>query len=108
MTPQDDPDDLLYSTFLGGSSVDESLSIAVDERGYAYVTGITTSTHFPTTPGAFDPSIDFGYDAFVAKLSPSGNGVAYATFLGGNERDFGWTIAVDSSDSANHIRSYLV
>src|SRR5439155_16373246 len=44
---------LVYSTYLGGSGVDDGLGIAVDTCGNAYVTGITLSTNFPTTAGAF-------------------------------------------------------
>jgi hypothetical protein len=76
-------------------------AIAVDGAGSAYVTGETQSDDFPTTPGAFDTSLD-GYwsDAFVAKLNPAGSGLAYATFLGGSDTDIGFGIAVDGADSA--------
>jgi len=43
---------LVYSTFVGGSAIDEAYRIAVDAAGNAYVTGATDSTNFPTTPGA--------------------------------------------------------
>lgn len=56
-----------YSTFLGGTNFEEGLGIAVDGEGRAYVTGSTSSTDFPITPGAFDTSFDGG-DAFVTKL----------------------------------------
>src|SRR5437588_51051 len=44
---------LIYSTYLGGSSSEEALGITTDTSGNAYVTGNTSSTNFPTTPGAF-------------------------------------------------------
>src|SRR5262245_9166795 len=44
---------LAYSTYLGGNSDDEGRGIAVDSAGNAYVVGQTSSTNFPTTPGAF-------------------------------------------------------
>jgi hypothetical protein len=44
---------LSYSTYLGGSASDGATSVAVDASGAAYVTGITESTDFPVTPGAF-------------------------------------------------------
>src|SRR5439155_1437094 len=44
---------LVYSTYLGGSGRDEGVGIAVDTAGNAYVTGVTVSSNFPTTAGAF-------------------------------------------------------
>ena len=57
---------LVYSTFLGGISTDQALSIAVDSAGNAYVTGFTTSSNFPTV-NAFQPVLN-GADAFFAKI----------------------------------------
>ncbi len=101
--PADNPGALLYSTFLGGSGLysDGASGIAVDVMGNAYVAGTTNSTDFPTTPGAFDPSFNSGlYDAFVAKLDPSGSVLVYATFLGGSDWDSVSDIAVDAMGNA--------
>jgi hypothetical protein len=62
---------LAYSSYLGGSSFDGGGGIAVDAAGNAYVTGFTSSANFPTV-GAFDTSLGGGFDAFVAKIAPSG------------------------------------
>lgn len=90
---------LVYSTYLGGSNVDQGFGIAVDSSGNAYVTGETSSHDFPTTPGAYRTIGGFD-DAFVAKLDATGSGLAYSTYLGGNLQDQGKGIAVDSSGNA--------
>ena len=82
---------LLYSSYLGGSEIDYSYGgLVLESPGIVYVTGLTYSTDFPTTPGAFDTSFNgdpaAGGDAFVSKLSLQGAGAAdlvYSTFLGG-------------------------
>jgi Ca2+-binding RTX toxin-like protein len=84
-----------YSTFLGGSAVDQGFGIAVDSAGAAYVTGLTIATDFPTTAGAFDESHNGSFDVFVTKLLPSGGALSYSTFLGGSSLDLGLGIAVD-------------
>lgn len=91
---------LLYSTYLGGSFGDRCYAIAIGRDGAAYVTGNTTSSDFPTTPGAFDRTYDSEYyngDGFVAKLNAAGSGLAYSTFLGGNAYDEGEGLAVDEN-----------
>jgi|GEM_PF-2171500 len=90
---------LVYSGFLGGSDWDEGRGIAVDASGNAYVTGETTSSDFPAVVGP-DLSYNGGYDAFVAKVNPSGTALAYAGFLGGSGDDHGNGIAVDASGNA--------
>jgi hypothetical protein len=59
---------LAYSTFLGGANRDQGVGIAVGEEGRVYVTGLTQSADYPTTPGAFDTSFNGDRDAFVTKL----------------------------------------
>jgi hypothetical protein len=60
---------LIYSTYLGGSSTDVSLGIAVDSAGNAYVTGGTMSTDFPTV-NPLQPTNHGDVDAFVVKIAP--------------------------------------
>ncbi|MEP7290088.1 MAG: SBBP repeat-containing protein [Chloroflexota bacterium] len=91
---------LIYSTFLGGSGEDIGTAIAVNSTGNAYITGYTYSPTFPTTPGAFQTTFNGVNDVFVVKLNAAGTGLAYSTFLGGNNIDSSSGIAVDGGGSA--------
>jgi hypothetical protein len=86
---------LVYSTYLGGGDYDFAIGIDVDRSGNAYVTGETTSTDFPTTQGAFQPSNAGGLDAFVTKLEPSGSALEYSTYFGGTGDDSAFIGPVD-------------
>ena len=92
-------DDLVYSTYLGGSSSDFGFGISLDDSGNAYVTGQTDSTDFPTALPIQSANGALG-DAFVAKLNAAGNVLRYSTYLGGNGNDCGFRIAVDASGNA--------
>jgi hypothetical protein len=90
----------VYSTFLGGSGLDAGDGIAVDSADNAYVTGITTSSNFPTTSGAYQTKYGADDDAFVTKLNPAGSALVYSTYLGGSGFDTGAGIAVDGGGNA--------
>ena len=88
---------LAYSTYLGGSSEESGLGIAVDTAGAAYVTGYTFSADFPTL-NPYQGTLQNGnWDVFVTKISGSGNSLIYSTYIGGNSFDYGSDIAVDAS-----------
>ncbi len=89
---------LIYSTYLGGSGNDWGEDIAIDGSGNAYVTGVTYSSDFPTE----NPYQTYqgSNDAFVTKLSKTGNSLIYSTYLGGGDGDAGWGLAVDGSGNA--------
>jgi hypothetical protein len=93
-------DQFFYSTLIGGSGAETAVGIAGDAAGNAYVTGRTTSHDFPIV-GPIQGVYGGGdSDAFVAKLAPDGNILAYSTLLGGSgaENNDGRTgIAVDAS-----------
>lgn len=91
---------LLYSTFLGGTSSESGNAIAIDDLGYAYVTGYTSSNSFPTTPGAYDVTADDFDDVFVTKLAKNGTSLVYSTYLGEDGDERGQAIAVDASGYA--------
>jgi hypothetical protein len=91
---------LVYSTYLGGSEVNDGLGVAVDSAGDAYITGLTYSSDFPTTSGALQPAYSGGQDGFVTKLNSSGTALIYSTYLGGSEQDQGNGIVVDGAGNA--------
>ena len=89
-------DNITYSTYLGGTGVDNGNGIAV-ESGCAYVTGDTSSTNFPIKNQY--QSDNTSNDAFVTKLDTAQAGASsliYSTYLGGNGDDKGFGIAVES------------
>jgi hypothetical protein len=93
---------LAYSTYLGGSGRDRGSSIAVDSAGNAYITGDTTSTNFPVTPGAFQTTRagSFDSDVFVTKMNSTGTALIYSTYFGGDNMDIGNDIAIDTAGNA--------
>ncbi len=95
-------DTLIYSTFLGGGDRDEGGEIVVDGQGFMYVLGQTDSMDFPLK-NAFKSyliRLSLSGDAFVTKLTPSGDALIYSTYLGGEYFDAGHRIAVDASGAA--------
>ena len=88
---------LIFSTYLGGGGGDLGSGVAVDSAGNAYVTGITLSTNFPTTPGAFQTTSGGGEHAFVSELNASGSALVYSTYLRGSGTDQGLGISVDGA-----------
>ena len=104
---------LLYSTYLGGSGDDIGYGIAVDSGGDAYVTGSTDSTDFNVTgtitTTSLQPTNHGGTDAFVAKLGIPCVGTScttsdvplnYFTYLGGSGADTATAITVDNTGGA--------
>jgi hypothetical protein len=79
--------DLVYSTYIGGSSGEVGYAIAVDGSGNAYVTGTTSSPDYDVTPGAFQTTKGGGADVFVTKLNATGTALVYSTYIGGSGVD---------------------
>jgi hypothetical protein len=57
--------------------------LAVDSSGDAIVAGWTSVSSFPTL-NAFEPIRPAGDPMFVAKLNPTGTGLIYSTYFGGD------------------------
>lgn len=93
---------LVYSTYLGGNSMDAAWSIALDAAGNAFVTGYTYSTNFPVTPNAFQShlmcsnTVYINANAFVAEVAAGGSALNYSTYLGGTNFDVGRSIAFNN------------
>ncbi len=91
---------LIYSTFIGGNSLEEADGITLDGMGEAYVTGWTDSPNYPTTNQAYDDTHNGSRDIFVSKLNPNGTTMVYSTFIGGAAFDYGKSITIDGTGAA--------
>jgi hypothetical protein len=59
---------LNYGTYLGSTDIDVGTAFWTDGQNNIYLTGLTFSSDFPTTPGAYDTTINGDFDVFVSKL----------------------------------------
>ena len=77
---------LLYSTTYGAGATDQATGVAVDSKGFIYITGWTYSTNFPVAgDGPIQTYMAQG-DGFLVKIDPNRTGVdgiVWGTFLGG-------------------------
>ena len=90
---------IISSTFLGGASDDYAQSIVLGKSGiFLYVTGGTSSPDFPTTTGAYS-SLHKDADAFVAKLNSNLSILLASTYLGGDNKDYGISVCLDSDNN---------
>jgi len=107
---------LVYSTYLGGSTLDTASEyitgeqdvvrgVAVDSLGAAYVVGFTQSSDFPVS-NAYQSTSAGNLDAFLTKFNPNDGSktltMAYSTFLGGPDEDYGYAVAV-GADGAVYV-----
>ncbi|MBN2106918.1 MAG: SBBP repeat-containing protein [Deltaproteobacteria bacterium] len=88
-------DPLLASTFLGGQGPDYAKAIITDSSGNVYVGGQTSSSDFPTTPGAYQTT--GSGDAFITKFDTTLQTVLSSTFLGGGKTDIIYALSLDTS-----------
>lgn len=91
---------LSWSTFLGGHHDEVAYDVALDPAGSILVLGFTESTSFPTTPGAFQTTLNGGVDAFVSLIAPAATQLVRSTYIGGSADEQPQTMAVDA---AGHV-----
>lgn len=73
---------LLFSTYLGGSSDDEGLGIAIGPSNKVFVTGMTKSTNFPTTAKAFRGTLSgISNDAFITQIDAGATPSSYTLYF---------------------------
>jgi hypothetical protein len=97
-------DKLAYSSYLGGPRIDRAWGLAIDGTGAAYVVG-TASLGFPVK-NAFQKTYGGGFnDTFIAKVSPDGSKLVYASYLGGSAEDPAYDVAVDGTGTVYVVGS---
>jgi uncharacterized protein (TIGR03437 family) len=92
----------LWQLAIGGSGDDAVTGLAVDHAGNAYLTGRTSSTDWPVSPGCFQSvHRGDGSTGFVAAVGASGSSLLWSTYLGGSNFDQPNAIAIGPSGSVD-------
>ncbi len=89
---------LIYSTYFGGKDHETCSDLALDSKCNPIIIGITRSTNFPITTGAYDATFNGGSDIFVIKFNSNASTLLYSTFIGGNDSEGGGCSLKDDND----------
>lgn len=90
---------LLACTFLGGEAHDTAYRIIVDDIGNVFLTGLTDSSDFPITPGAYTPPSRGGEEAYVAIFDNALSNLLACSVIGGSNSDSGYDILIDENEN---------
>lgn len=94
-------DKIVFSTYLGGKSLERVPSFSFDKKGNIILCGSTYSDDYPTTKNADDRSLGGKSDGFLTILTPNLSKIIYSTFIGGEGDDRIGFLSID--DSGNLI-----
>lgn len=96
-----------YVTILSGSKDDKAYGLELDNAGNIYLTGVTKSSNFPVTPGAYQTNLvgpvevgDEVGDAFLSKIKAGGRECIYSTYLGGSNIEEAFDVKVNGLNQA--------
>ncbi len=98
-----------YSTYLGGSSVEEVRAMTLDAKGNVVLTGYTLSSDYPTTGDALSQQLLGNADVFVTVLNPSDprNVMVYSTYFGGSDGDVAYDVMA-RPDGSLYLTGYTL
>ena len=88
---------IIASTLIGGAYSDEDIMTFIDNAGHIVTSGLTYSSDYPTSSGAYDTSYNGGGDIFITKLNSNLSSLICSTFLGGSYSDGGSAQLMDDS-----------
>jgi hypothetical protein len=94
-----DGQSLVYSTYFGGTGLDQPYGVGVNGAGEVYFGGDTSSTNLPLA-NAYDSTLGGTKDGFFAKLSADGQSLVYSTYVGGSGQEFNFGFAVARNGAA--------
>ena len=92
--------EIIFATFIGGSSTEFEKDFKIDNEGNIYITGFTASSDFPVTDNALIKNLTGAQSAYLTVLSADGKKLRYSTYLGGSKVDRGWALVVDDEGNA--------
>ena len=87
---------VLYSTYIGGSGIDEARAMTIDTLGNVYLVGSTTSPNFPTVSPR-QAALAGESDGFLLRVSTTGGGIGFSTYFGGGNVDEVNAVAIDAA-----------
>jgi hypothetical protein len=90
---------LIYSTYIGGNSWDESYDIDIDSNKNIIIVGYTNSSDFPITTGVYQEKFYGGSDIFILRFNFTQNTINFSTYIGGSDFDVCWGFTLDNSNN---------
>ncbi|MHA2271097.1 MAG: SBBP repeat-containing protein [Candidatus Hodarchaeales archaeon] len=94
-----DGQELLFSTFLGGSAEDFASGGTFDSNDNLIAVGVTSSSDFPTINALHPTKSNSTRDVFVTKLSADDQSILFSTYLGGGSDYYTTKAITDSQDN---------
>ncbi len=96
-------DPLLSSTFIGGSQFDFAEKVLVGKNGQVYVGGVTSSSDFPVTNGAYDETYNDSTDIFIAMYNSGLSVLETCTYIGGSDVDILKDMKLDTAGNVYFV-----
>lgn len=95
---------LIWSTFIGGTSDDACYSLDLGANGTLYVAGGTMSSDFPATTGTVHSTYQGGvFDGFVARINATGTQLLASSYIGTTGDDQIYLVKLDGAGNVYFV-----